>query len=361
MDAIDAAAFAGLTTALTDLLPPPPQPALAPQLSINPLRVRLTGIGGYVGPHVSPDGDVVGRLLDAQALIEVKATSVDGLDAAVSSVTQALVGAGRSALRASGILRLELDTLGDKVPPAKAKDPATQPVTFAVAYEFLKGPDEGEGVIAEIPLDLDLTGANEPRRIAAIEFDADPLAEFEIVDDPLATTASPSSWSYDAAAFAVEQTSAISGGTTAVNANKPGTYLVLRENASRPAVADLILRTELSSSSPEGIGIVFRFQDADNFCFFLMNQAKQYRLLAKKVNGTFSQFAVPALDSASGFDLDHVYRAKLVVRGDDVQVFLDGQFALHGQEPALAGPGRVGFMCFRNPGASFFDIELTEV
>lgn len=360
MDPIDAAAFAGLTTALTDLLPSA-EPTLAPQLSINPLRVRPTGLGGYVGPHVSPDGDVVGRLLDAQALVQVKAASVDGLDAAVSSVTQALVGAGRTTLRAAGILRLELDTLGDKVPPAKAKDPAAQPVTFSVSYEFLKEPDADGGVISEIPLELDLTGDNEPRVVAAIEFDADPLAEFEVVDDPLATTGAPSSWSFVPAAFAVEQTSAISGGTTAVNANKPGTYLVLRENASRPAVADMILRAELSSSSPEGVGVVFRYQDVDNFCFFLMNQAKQYRLLAKKTGGTFSQFATPALDGTVGFDVGHVYRAKLVVRGNDVQVFLDGQLALHGQEPALAGPGRVGFMCFRNPGASFFDIELTKV
>ena len=86
---------------------------------------------------------------------------------------------------------------------------------------------------------------------------------------------------YTEAEQRLEQQAPISGGTTAVNANKPGAYLVLRTTPSRPPVQNLILRADLSSQSDEGIGLVFRYRDADNFCFFLMNQAKGYRLLAR--------------------------------------------------------------------------------
>jgi hypothetical protein len=133
---------------------------------------------------------------------------------------------------------------------------------------------------------------------------------------------------------------------------------VLRATPSRPPAQDLILRAELESDSDEGIGLVFRFKDADNFCFFLMNQNKGYRLLAKKVAGSFSQIA---LDGANGFDVGRVYRTKLVARGSDVQLSLDGALVLAGEETALVGPGRVGFMSFRNTQARFYDIELTEV
>ena len=358
MDPLAEEAFTRLATALGSLLPPPPAPALAPALTINPVRIRPTGLGGYVGPHADPDGDVVGRFLEARALVEVKAPSLDELDAAVGTITRALVGAGRDDLRKAGILRLELDELGDKTPPPKPPDNATQAVTFAVAYEFLKVPDEGGGVIAEVPLDLELTGENEPRVLITSQFESDPLDEFEVVDDPLATTNAPSQWSYAAPEQRLEQAAAISGGTTAVNANKPGTYLVLRETPSRPPVQDLILRAELESDSDEGIGLVFRFRDADNFCFFLMNQNKGYRLLAKKVAGSFSQIA---LDGANGFDVGRVYRTKVVARGSEVQLSLDGALVLEGEETALVGPGRVGFMSFRNPQARFYDIELTEV
>jgi hypothetical protein len=56
-----------------------------------------------------------------------------------------------------------------------------------------------------------------------------------------------------------------------------------------------------------------------------------------------------------------VYRVRLVARGPDVQVFLDGRLALQGRDPSVVAPGRVGFMSFRNPQARFHDLELTEV
>jgi hypothetical protein len=358
MDPIAEEAFTGLAAALGSLLPPAGDPALAPELTINPVRIRPVGLGGYVGPHAEPDGDVVGRFLEAKALVEVKATSVSGLDAAVGTVTRALVGAGRDDLRAAGILQLELDELGEKTPPPQPTDSASQAVTFAIAYEFLKEPTEGGGTIAEIPLDFELTGENEPRVLVSSAFEEDPLDSFEVVDDPLAATNAPSHWTYVAAQQRLEQQAAISGGTTAVNANKPATYLLLRATPSRPPVQDAILRAELSSDSDEGIGLVFRYRDVDNFCFFLMNQAKGYRLLAKKLAGSFSQIA---LDAANGYDVGRVYFVKLVARADEIEISLDGAPVLSGVETALVGAGRVGFLSFRNPQARFYAFEVTEV
>jgi hypothetical protein len=210
-------------------------------------------------------------------------------------------------------------------------------------------------VIASIPLDLDLSGVNDPATLFSREFAASPLSDFEVVDDPAATKNAPSQWSFDASNFRVAQTNAINGGTTAVNANKPGTYLMLRTTPSRPAVADLILRTELQSDGDQGIGLVFRYLDPANFYFFLANKNKNYRLLAKKVGGTFQQIA---LDTTRSFTVGAVTRLKIVAEGAALQVFVDDAAALAAHDTSLTQPGRVGFMAFLNPTAFFYGIEL---
>jgi hypothetical protein len=202
---------------------------------------------------------------------------------------------------------------------------------------------------------------NRPRGLRAGGFVEGALDTFNVVDDPLATTNSPSQWDFDPVEERIRQTSAIGGGTSAVNANKPGTYLLLRTTASRPAVQDVLLRAEMRSDGPEGIGLIYRFQDPDNFAFFLMNQAQGYRLLAMKVGGSFRQLATPALDSTQGFDVGRLYRTKLVAIGADIRVFLDEEEVLHGSDPALVAPGRCGLMAFRNPQASFFSLDLTAI
>ena len=143
-----------------------------------------------------------------------------------------------------------------------------------------------------------------------------------------------------------------------MNANKPGTYLVLRTTPSRPAVADFILRTELESDGDQGIGVVFRFQDASNFYFFVANNNKGYRLLGKKVGGTFQQVA---LDATNSFTVGAVTRLKVVAVGPSLQVLLDDAPALAATDSALPDPGRVGLLAYRNPQALFYGIELVAI
>lgn len=359
MDPINAQAFARLEATVRSLLPPPPTAALAPEVTVNPVRVGGTGLAGFVGLAREPDGEVVGRLVEAKTVVTVKRQTVDALDDAVAQVTQALVGAAEADLRSGGILRLELEQLGTPFDPPGPT--VNQGVVFDVSYEFLKRPEEAGDTIAEIPLDVDLDGAG-VRTIVDATFEVGSLDWFEIVDDPGANKNRPSSWAYEAAEERIEQRSSIHGGApAALTPNKPGTYLVLRETPSRPPVADLILKSELRSEGPHGIGLVFRFRDVDNFYFFLMNRSGGYRMLGKKVGGVFAALETPALDATQGFEEDRTYRAKVVARGPDLRVFLDEEPVLRGADAQLAAPGRVGFLAYRNPEASFHNLVLKEV
>ena len=192
-------------------------------------------------------------------------------------------------------------------------------------------------MITEVPLDVDLSGDRDPRKLISAEFSAQSLAWFDVVDDPLATSNAPSAWSFDDVGQRLQQTSAISGGTSAVNANKPGTYLVLRTTPSIPPVTDFILRSEVESDGDQGLGLVFRFQDPANFYFVLLNANKNYRVLGRKVAGSFQQVA---LDVTASFTVGAVTRLKVVASGSDLTVFVDDQQALAGADSAARGPAR---------------------
>src|SRR5262245_43420184 len=197
MDPLNGEALTGLQTALQSLLPPSADPAVAPDLRVNPTRFRPSGLNGFVGIHHDPDGEIVGRRVQANAIVGVKTQQLDDLNGAVTGVTAAVVGAPRADLRALGILDIGVAGLGPQTAPGP-NGVARQEVTFAVSYEFLKLPMAGSGVIASVPLDVDLSRDNDPRRLISEEFGPQSLDAFEVVDDPLATNGAPSVWAFDA-------------------------------------------------------------------------------------------------------------------------------------------------------------------
>jgi hypothetical protein len=200
-----------------------------------------------------------------------------------------------------------------------------------------------------------------PRLLISSDFMEDSLDWFEVVDDPLATRSTPSLWQYKAAESRIEQTSSIWGGSSQPNANKPGTYLVLRATRERPVVENLMLKVRLQSNDEDGIGVIFRWQDAENFYFFLMDKRRNYRVMGKKVAGEFRDLSTPSLDTSHGYEINVIYNLKLIVTGTELNIYLDNELILQGQDTAPPIPGRVGFMCRTNDKAYFYRIELLKI
>jgi hypothetical protein len=148
---IEAEAIDELTAAITALIPGGVPP---PFVVLHPRTVRPVGLGGFVGLHHDPDGDVVGRQVDATIAVAVVADDPIALANATAAVNRALVAADRAALRHSGVLRLALDDVGSQSPVAGGAGDLSQTLTFSVLFEFLKLPEEAEGIIEEISLDV---------------------------------------------------------------------------------------------------------------------------------------------------------------------------------------------------------------
>lgn len=328
---------------------------------VTPVKISPTGIGGYVGHHPDPHGDVLGRRITARVTMSVAAASVATLDDEVQRVAQTVLSAARRELALLGILKLSLLELGPR-PATGGGGPPTTPrrdVAFDVLYEFLKLPEAAGGVIQTIPLDIEAAlSANEPRTLLSGPFVADPLANFDTIDDPAATTAGPSSWSFDAALQGVRQTSAIRGGPNAAEPNQPGTYLVLRATPARPVVRDFSLAASMDATVIGGIGFVFRFSDVDNFYYALLDSRTGFRRIGKKVGGTFAALQQGGLDDSAGFQINTLMRVRLVAEGAAFRLLVDGETVLEAQDDELTSAGRVGLMVRHCTGARFFDFTL---
>lgn len=357
MDALTSEALQGLSTAMDTLLPADVRSSLV----ILPVRSVPTGLGGFVGLNDAPAGEIFGRRLEARMLLSVRAADATQLGGAISSATGAILGIDRATRLAQGILRLTFDTIGPEAPVAGTDD-VRRELSFTVLYEYLKKPAESEGIIEEIPINLAVGPPERTVRVLArVLFTDDPLALFEVVDDPSATQDAPSQWQYDAAGERVEQRSAIRGGPDDTSATKPGTYLVLRAEPLRPAVQDLTLKATVRSESGGGIGLVFRWQDVNNFSFFLLDQQQNFRMIGKKVAGTFQDLAVAARDTTRSYQPGAFQVLRVTAKDAILRAYLDDALILEGEDASLTNPGRVGFMCRNNDQAAFYNIDLVQI
>lgn len=337
-----------LDTALDDSLP-------APSLMILPYRVHQSGIGGVIGMHDEPDGEVLGVTVNAKIIAHVQASSSSVVSAIIDSVSSVFQSLDRSEAFAAGIRRLEFNDTS--VLTERRGSLMDREISFDILYEFQQLPTQSSDTISDILLQDDVGLGAQAKFLINETFESDPMAIFDSFDDSAATTNSPSSWQYNIDDSSIDQITRIRGGNMALTSyNKPGTYLVLNSvNDSQ----DFILNFNLLSNEIQGVGAVFRWQDDDNFYFFLMSNRDNYRIFGKKIAGIFSPLALGGEDITAGYDIENTLELKVIVVGNRMQALLDNELILNGEDSDLMLPGQVGFMTHGNSGAKFFNIKLT--
>jgi hypothetical protein len=346
MDVPVADAVQALNLAVTGLLPPPASPELAPEVLVNPVHTHPAGIGGFVGLHPDPNGEIHARRLRAQVVIRVKADTMAGLGSAESAVANALLTADRTHLRSQGIFRIVRDTgFGPVYAGADAglTVAAGKDLRFDIDFEYRRLPDAPAGVIGELPLDLLLQATDaEARLLYGADFAVDPLAAFAAFDDAPVTNG-PGDWQFDAGAGRLEQTSLVGGGSNAFNPSKRGTYLVLRPSVVPRLPGDWILHAEMGADSG-GLGLVFNFRDIDNFHFFIMSRPTPYRFLGRKAAGAFGFLDVGGQDNGNAYEPGE-HRIRLAQQNGELRLAIDNAPVLTARENVPPSPGSVGFLC----------------
>ena len=148
MDEISAEALTNLNTTVNSLfatLSP------APEVEVLPTKITPTGLGGYVGEHEDPIGDLFGRRVEAQVLVTVSGSNNNVLNNRALAVRNAILSLSRAERVQKGIHRATPDL--DIAPATQAN---RRNLGFNIVYEFIKVPEDAEGIIQEIPLNLEL-------------------------------------------------------------------------------------------------------------------------------------------------------------------------------------------------------------
>jgi hypothetical protein len=338
-------ALEALTADLRALLTSTADPSFAPSLLVVPRETAPTGLGGYVGPHLEPPGDVHGRRIRARVEVGVQAGSTDDLEAGLASVARALLTVTRGDTDNGDLLRVAHVAAS---PPAA--DDTQRTLAFDVAYEFLRRPTEAGGIISEVLLDLDV-GTTPIGRAVRVEATPGVLTRFDVVDDPAAIHHRPSDWDVDPHEPAIVQRAETWGGATGTGPGTPGTALLLRVTPDTPPVADLLLRTAFSAEAG-GVGLVWRWQGPDDFYFVLVDIAGGLARIGRKLGGEFGELDEPAIDLTTVHP-SGPHHLKVHVHGSSMSASLDGDQIVAGADAAIGDPGRVGLLTRRNATARF--------
>ncbi len=181
------------------------------------------------------------------------------------------------------------------------------------------------------------------------KFGPNALDHYTIVDE--GNQLGPSAWA--AVSGQIVQTSNIySGSISGEVPDKPGT-LALTGSAAWDNVR---IRAGIRSDADDAIGVVFRYQDADNYYRFSMDRERRYRRLIKKFRGTVSVL----WEDAATYNLSQSYRLEIVAAGDQLLGYLD-DVLLYSLSDADIRTGRVGFYCWANSGARFEALAIESV
>jgi hypothetical protein len=348
---------------------PPAVPNVSQNLVIIPKKVRPTGLGGYVGVNETPAASLLGRHI--VAITEVSLTSSNGVAAlqqSTGNVTRELLSQDRATLRAHGIFKIELDELS-AVSHSGTGNNATdfRIIRFHLDFECIPIPAAPQGIIDTLDYDLDLGLAYGKAEFLNLDFailqqgGTNPLLQFDFVDDPDLNVASPhAEWSFDAASGAIRQTQDVHGGpATLAQARKAGAQALVRDGGQPYLARNLIIKADLRSTDTDGIGFVFRWQDANNYYFYLMSDRHDYHLIGKKVAGNFDFLQQGGRNETIGYTSGQIVGAQLLVEDRKFQVNMNGHYILTGMDTDIAQAGRIGFLTHRNNDAQFFNLNLT--
>lgn len=184
----------------------------------------------------------------------------------------------------------------------------------------------------------------EPEVLLTEGFDGGTLDGWTVLD--VGTNLAPSSWS--ASGGRATQTSNIWGHPS--GGDSGGTFLTYDSGFDWSSYR---ARLRLRSSDDDGIGVLFRYQDADNYyAFYLHSQLSQRRLL-RRVDG---QETILAEDSFA-YRLNDDYLVEVVVNGIQIEIYLDSVLVLTAEDDELAS-GTIGFLSRANDGSRFDDVRV---
>jgi hypothetical protein len=352
---LDSQTVTSAATLIADLLPDGEGPGFIPHVTILPNRLGPAGVGGVVGILDDPHGDIRMHRLEGTAMVVIKASSPELLHDATVAASQSLLSTDRTALRRQGMYTLQTGAMGP-VRQLGTNPPSTRyerDLELKLLFEKRIDPEDAGGVISDIPRLVSLRPPlSTYETVVDVDLRSDGLSRFTVLDDPAAVVNAPSDWRFDAVRRRTVELSGIHGGDFAPGPEKPGTVLLLSDDT--PGLSALTLKAVCRSADQRAMGVVFRWQDIDNFYFFLMSHTPAYAMIAKKTGGTYAALDTAALNTDFQMDQNRSYTLTIDASGDILRAYVGTSLIVSGQDDAIPDAGSVGLMSFGNSSSCFY-------
>jgi hypothetical protein len=114
---------------------------------------------------------------------------------------------------------------------------------------------------------------------------------------------------------------------------------------------DYTATVKMKSDDNDGIGIMFRYQDENNYYRFVWDKERNSRALVKCEDGQFSILDEDFVPYVTG----KYYQVKIVAQGSSLEVSIDGSPVLSATDSTLSS-GTIALYCWGNRGSCFDDI-----
>ena len=198
-------------------------------------------------------------------------------------------------------------------------------------------------------LTLTVEDANPPPlgpELLVADFSVADLSGWSIWDE--GTLSAPSKWQVKSGELA--QLSNIRDGGSATALAHLGTYLLYDDGLGW---SDYRVSFKLRSTDDDGLGLMFRVEDSDNYYRFSWDKQRNLRRLIKKAGGVYSLLAADNVPYVIG----QSYQVEIVAQGDQVEVWVDGGRIFQVTDDNI-NYGSIAFYTWMNNGAYFDDLRV---
>ena len=217
--------------------------------------------------------------------------------------------------------------------------------TVAAGDVISQTPAAGTSVCIGSGMDLLVSDGPCPVVLFQDDFDDGNCDGWTIVDE--GSIYAPSSWS--CVTGTMVQSSNIYGGfLNPLPVDKLGTYAYCDAGIGW---TDYNVSLTISSDDNDAIGVMFRYQDPNNYYRFSWDQSRSYRRLVKKQGGVFTLLAEDSVPYVIG----QIYQLLIVAQGTILEVFIDGTPIFSVTDNSISS-GSIALYTWGNVGSWFDDI-----
>jgi len=213
--------------------------------------------------------------------------------------------------------------------------------TFTLTVKVFDGADTTTDTV-----DITVTDAG-PQVLLSEDFNDGNYNGWILVDQ--GTIDGPMVWS--AATDVMVQSTNVHTPPTGPEIPKLGTYAYWQGGTGW---TDYKTAVTIRSADDDAIGIMFRYQDENNYYRFSWDKQRNYRRLVKCVNGQFTLLAEDSVQYVTGQN----YQVKIVAQGSTLQVSIGGSPVFSVNDSSLSS-GTIALYSWGNVG-SYFDNIVVE-